>query len=159
MSERIVVGVISDTHGLLRPEALRELAGSDRVIHAGDVGDEDILHALRAIAPLTAVRGNVDTEAWALKLPHGDMLEVGGVRIYVVHDLSTLDIVPASAGVSVVVCGHSHHPDIFTRNGVTFLNPGSAGPRRFRLPITVARIEIENGQARVKIVEVVPDDE
>jgi putative phosphoesterase len=143
----------------LRPEALTALAGSDRVIHAGDVGDEEILEALRAIAPLTVVRGNVDTEAWALKLPHGDMLEVGGVRIYVVHDLGTLDIVPASAGVSVIVCGHSHHPDVFTRGGVTYVNPGSAGPRRFRLPITVARIEVENGVARAKIVEIFPDDE
>lgn len=156
---KIVVGVISDTHGLLRPEALSALAGSDRVIHAGDVGDETILEALRAIAPLTVVRGNVDTEAWALKLPLGDMLEVGGVRIYVVHDLGTLDIVPASAGVSVIVCGHSHHPDVFSRKGVTYFNPGSAGPRRFRLPITVGRIEIEDGGVRAKIVEVVPDDE
>jgi uncharacterized protein len=156
---KIVVGVISDTHGLLRPEALSALAGSDRIIHAGDVGDEEILQALRAIAPLTVVRGNVDTQAWALKLPHGDMLEVGGVRIYVVHDLGTLDIVPASAGVSVIVCGHSHHPDHFTRSGVTYFNPGSAGPRRFKLPITVGRIDIENGIARAKIIEVVPDDE
>jgi putative phosphoesterase len=156
---KIAVGVISDTHGLLRPEALSALAGSDRIIHAGDVGDEEILQALRAIAPLTVVRGNVDTEAWALKLPHGDLLEVDGVRIYVVHDLGTLDIVPASAGVSVIVYGHSHHPDHFTRSGVTYFNPGSAGPRRFRLPITVGRIDIENGIARAKIVEVVPDDE
>ena len=156
---KVVVGVISDTHGMLRPEALSALAGSDRVVHAGDVGDETILEALRAIAPLTVVRGNVDTEAWALKLPHGDMLEVEGVRIYVVHDLGTLDIVPASAGVSVIVYGHSHHPDVFTRGGVTYLNPGSAGPRRFKLPITVGRIDVENGSARAKIVEVVPDDE
>jgi hypothetical protein len=159
MSERVVVGVISDTHGLLRPEALTALAASDRVIHAGDVGDEEILAALRAIAPLTVVRGNVDTQAWSMKLPHGDMLEVGGVRIYVVHDLGTLDIVPASAGVSVIVYGHSHHPDVFTRNGVTFLNPGSAGPQRFRLPVTVGRIEIEDGRVRAKIVELNLDDE
>jgi putative phosphoesterase len=156
---KVTVGVISDTHGLLRPEALSALAGSDRVIHAGDVGDEEILEALRAIAPLTVVRGNVDTEAWALKLPHGDMLEVEGVRIYVVHDLGTLDIVPASAGVSVIVYGHSHHPDHFTRSGVTYFNPGSAGPRRFKLPITVGRIDVENGTARAKIVEIFPDDE
>jgi putative phosphoesterase len=159
MSERAIVGVISDTHGLLRDEALAALAGSDRVIHAGDVGDEEILEALRAIAPLTVVRGNVDTQAWSLKLPHGDVLEVGGVRIYVVHDLGTLDIVPASAGVSVVVFGHSHHPDVFTRSGVTYFNPGSAGPRRFKLPITVGRIEIENGQARAKVVELNLEDE
>ncbi len=159
MSERVVVGVISDTHGLLRPEAVTTLAGSDYVIHAGDVGDEEILEALRAIAPLTVVRGNVDTQTWSLKLPHGDMLEAGGVRIYVVHDLGTLDIVPASAGVSVVVCGHSHHPDVFTRQGVTYFNPGSAGPRRFRLPVTVGRIEIENGAARAMIVELNLDDE
>ena len=159
MSERVVVGVISDTHGLLRPEALTALAGSDRVIHAGDIGDEDILQALRAIAPLTVVRGNVDTQAWSLKLPHGDMLEVGGVRIYVVHDLGTLDIVPAAAGVSVVVFGHSHHPDIFTRSGVTYLNPGSAGPRRFKLPVSVGRIEVENGTSRAKIVTLNLDED
>jgi hypothetical protein len=154
---KVTVGVISDTHGML--QALAALAGSDRVIHAGDVGDEEILAALRAIAPLTVVRGNVDTEVWALKLPHGDLLEVEGVRIYVVHDLGTLDIVPASAGVSVIVCGHTHHADLFTRGGVTYFNPGSAGPRRFKLPITVGRIDIENGTARAKIVEVFPDDE
>ncbi len=159
MSKATIVGVISDTHGLLRPEALSALADSDYVIHAGDVGDEEILHALRAIAPITVVRGNVDVQAWTQKLPHGDMLEVDGVRIYVVHDLGTLDIVPASAGVSVIVYGHSHHPDIFARNGVTYFNPGSAGPRRFRLPITVGRIEIENGAARAKIVELTLDDE
>lgn len=154
-----LIGVISDTHGLLRPEALRALEGSDRVIHAGDVGDEGILEALRAIAPLTVVRGNVDTQAWSLKLPHGEMLEVGGVRIYVVHDLGTLDIVPASAGVSVIVFGHSHHPDVFTRNGVTYFNPGSAGPRRFRLPVTVGRIEIDDGRPHARIVEIELDDE
>jgi len=159
MSKARMVGVISDTHGLLRPEALTALADSDFVIHAGDVGDEEILQALRAIAPLTVVRGNVDVQAWTQKLPHGDMLEVDGVRIYVVHDLGTLDIVPASAGVAVVVYGHSHHPDIFARSGVTYFNPGSAGPRRFRLPITVGRIEIENGAARAKIVELTLDDE
>ncbi|HXV14265.1 MAG TPA: metallophosphoesterase family protein [Candidatus Krumholzibacteria bacterium] len=156
---KTVVGVISDTHGLLRPEALTALAGSDRVIHAGDVGEEEILEALRAIAPLTVVRGNVDTQAWCSKLPYGDLLEVDGVRIYVVHDLGTLDIVPASAGVSVVVFGHSHHPDVFTRNGITFFNPGSAGPRRFRLPVTVGRIDVEDGRARAKIVELNLDDD
>ena len=159
MSARAVVGVISDTHGLLRPQALSALAGSDRVIHAGDVGDEEIVRALRAIAPLTVVRGNVDTEPWTRKIPHGDMLEIAGVRIYVVHDLATLDIVPASAGVSMVVCGHSHHPDIFTRGDVVYFNPGSAGPRRFRLPVTVGRIESENAQAHAKIVELSLDDE
>ena len=159
MSERVVVGVISDTHGLLRPEALTALADSDYVIHAGDVGDEEILQALRAIAPLTVVRGNVDTQAWSLKLPHGDMLEVGGVRIYVVHDLGTLDIVPPAAGVSVVVFGHSHHPDIFTRSGVTYLNPGSAGPRRFKLPVSVGRIEVENGTSRAMIVTLNLDED
>ncbi len=159
MSERVVVGVISDTHGMLRPEALTALADADYLVHAGDVGDEEILAALRAMAPLTVVRGNVDTHAWSMQLPHGDLLEVAGVRIYVVHDLATLDIVPASAGVSVVVYGHSHHPDVFSRNGVTYFNPGSAGPRRFRLPITVGRIDIENGVAHAKIVELNLDDE
>jgi uncharacterized protein len=154
-----VIGVISDTHGLLRPEALAALAGSDFIIHAGDVGDEEILDALRAIGPLTVVRGNVDTEPWAQRLPHGDMLEVEGVRIYVVHDLGTLDITPAAAGVHIVVYGHSHHPDHFSRGGVTYFNPGSAGPRRFRLPVTVGRIAIENGVPRAKIVEVNLDED
>lgn len=154
-----VVGVISDTHGLLRPEALAALAGSDYLIHAGDVGDEEILEALRAIAPLTVVRGNVDTQPWTNKLPHGDMLEVEGVRIYVVHDLGTLDITPAAAGVHVVVYGHSHHPDHFARGGVVYFNPGSAGPRRFRLPVTVGRIEIKDGAPHAKIVELNLDDD
>ncbi len=154
-----VIGVISDTHGLLRDEALTALAGSDYVIHAGDIGDEEILEALRAIAPLTVVRGNVDTQPWTQKIPHGDMLEVEGVRIYVVHDLGTLDITPAAAGVSVVVYGHSHHPDVFTRGGVIYFNPGSAGPRRFRLPVTVGRIDVQNGAARAKIVEVNLDED
>jgi putative phosphoesterase len=153
-----IVGVISDTHGLLRPEALSALAGVDRIVHAGDVGREDILRSLERVAPVTVVRGNVDLDAWARRLPSTAALEVGGVRIYVVHDVATLDIEPKAAGVHVVVFGHSHVPAVEQRDGVLYLNPGSAGPRRFTLPVTVARLQVEGGRARAEIVEIVPHD-
>ena len=153
--ERAVIGVISDTHGLLRPEALTALAGVDRILHTGDVGGEAILRALEAIAPVTVVRGNVDTDGWARRLPLTAVLEVAGARIYAVHDISTIDIEHDAVGVQVVVYGHSHRPGIEHRDGVVFLNPGSAGPRRFTLPATVARLEIENGRATAEIVEIV----
>jgi putative phosphoesterase len=155
VNEHATVGVISDTHGLLRPEALAALAGSDRIVHAGDVGDEAILDALRAIAPLTVVRGNVDVEPWARRLPHGDVLEVAGARIYVVHDLASLDIDASAAGVGVIVSGHSHRPGIVRRGGLMLVNPGSAGPRRFQLPVSIARLRIENGRVEASIVELV----
>jgi hypothetical protein len=151
---RTIVGVISDTHGLLRPEALTALQGARHIVHGGDVGDESILRALEAIAPVTVARGNVDTAAWARRLPLTAVLDVDGVRIYVVHDIATLDIDPPAAGVDVVVFGHSHRPGIETRGDVLYLNPGSAGPRRFDLPASVARITIDGGAATAEIVEI-----
>jgi uncharacterized protein len=158
-ADRAIVGVISDTHGLLRPEAMRALAGSDFIVHGGDVGRESILHSLERVAPVTAVRGNVDTDGWARRLPTTGVLDAGGARIYVVHDIAELDVDPAAAGVSVVVFGHSHRPSIERRGDVLFLNPGAAGARRFHLPVTIARLEIESGRAEAEIVEIVPADE
>jgi hypothetical protein len=149
----VIIGVISDTHGLLRPEALEALKGVERIIHAGDVGPESILRALEAIAPVTAVRGNTDTDSWARALPLTAMVEAGGVHIYVLHDVSRLDIDPAAAGAGVVIFGHSHVPGVERRGGVMFLNPGSAGPRRFTLPVTVARLVVANGRADATITE------
>jgi putative phosphoesterase len=150
----ILVGVISDTHGLLRPEALTALRESDYIIHAGDIGDAEILEKLTAIAPVTAVRGNVDKEAWAQKLPETEALELGGVSVYVLHDVSQLDLKPEAAGFHVVISGHSHVAKCETRNGVLFFNPGSAGPRRFKLPVSVGALTIVDGRARAEIVEV-----
>jgi putative phosphoesterase len=157
-SKRVTVGVISDTHGLLRPEALKALAGSDFIVHAGDVGREDILHTLMRIAPVTAVRGNVDLDEWARRLPFTGTLEAGGALLYVLHDVAALDIDPAAAGMSAVIYGHSHRPSAERRDGVLFLNPGAAGARRFTLPVTVARLSIEDGRAEAEIVEIVPSD-
>jgi uncharacterized protein len=137
------IGLISDTHGLLRPEALEALRGSDVIIHAGDVGDPHILDALREIAPLVAVRGNIDTAPWAQSLPETAVTDAGSVTIYVLHDVKTLDLDPKAAGFHIVVSGHSHKPAHTTRNGVIYINPGSAGPRRFHLPITIARLNLE----------------
>ncbi len=136
------VGLISDTHGLMREEALRALEGSDLIIHAGDVGRPEILETLRSIAPLVAVKGNIDTGAWAAGLPATAVAEAGPARIYVFHNIQDLDLDPAAAGSNVVVSGHSHQPGSTERGGVLYINPGSAGPRRFRLPITVARLEV-----------------
>ena len=136
------IGLISDTHGLLRNEALQTLRGSDLIIHAGDVGDPKILEALANIAPLVAVRGNVDTAAWAKSLPETAAVEAESAHIYVLHDLNTLDLDPAAAGFDIVVNGHSHRPGRTERKGVLYINPGSAGPRRFKLPITVALLDL-----------------
>jgi hypothetical protein len=149
----MLIGVISDTHGLLRPEAIAALKSSDRIIHAGDIGDPKILDALREIAPVTAVRGNVDREAWARKIPLTDVLEAGDISIYVLHILQDLDLKPEAAGFQVVVCGHSHVPKQETKNGILYFNPGSAGPRRFKLPITVGRLHLKDGKVRAEIVE------
>jgi len=147
------VGLISDTHRLLRPEAVRALAGSDLIIHAGDVGAPEILDALRAVAPAVAVRGNVDTGAWASALPATAVAEVGGTLIYVLHDLGGLDLDPAAAGFGVVVSGHSHKPAAAQRGSVLFVNPGSAGRRRFKLPVTVARLDLRRAPWEVKFVD------
>jgi putative phosphoesterase len=149
----MTIGVVSDTHGLLRPEAIRALKGSDRILHAGDVGDFTILGELRRIAPVTAVRGNIDIEPWACKLPMTEVVEVEGVSIYMLHNVDELDLKAEAAGFRVVVYGHSHCPMMEERNGVLYFNPGSAGPRRFRLPVSVGRLLIEDGQVRGELVD------
>jgi len=145
-----VVGVISDTHGLLRPEALDALRGSHLILHAGDVGTSSVLDALTAIAPVVAVRGNVDQDRWAETLPVTTTVEVGETTLYLLHDVGQLDLKPEAVGFSVVVFGHSHKPLSEMRGGVLFFNPGSAGPRRFKLPISVGRL-------RVRGTEIVPE--
>jgi uncharacterized protein len=149
----VVIGVISDTHGLLRPEAIEALRGSQHIIHAGDVGEAEILEKLAAITPVTAIRGNVDKGAWARGLPETEVVEIGGISIYVLHDLAQLNLKPAAAGFRVVIYGHSHVPKQETRDGVLYFNPGSAGPRRFKLPISVGRITIRGEKIEAEIVE------
>jgi uncharacterized protein len=149
----MVIGVISDTHGLLRPEALTALRGVEHVLHAGDVGGPELLAALARIAPVTAVRGNVDIEPWAEALPQTEFVEFGGASIYMLHDLAQLDLKPEAAGMRVVVYGHSHQPKIEEKNGVLYVNPGSAGPRRFQLPISLGKLEIANGKVRAELIE------
>jgi putative phosphoesterase len=149
------IGVISDTHGLLRPEALAVLQGSDYIIHAGDVGDADILVQLAAIAPVTAVRGNVDGEEWARELPETNVLEVGSTAIYVLHDVGRLDLDARAARFAAVIFGHSHRPSQEMRNGVLFFNPGAAGPRRFTLPVRVGRLRI-GAQLSAEIITLLP---
>ena len=147
------IGLISDTHGLLRPEAVAFLRGSDHVIHGGDIGSAEILEALARIAPVTAVRGNNDTAAWASALLETESVTFDRTCIHVVHDLAQLDIDPVAAGVRVIVSGHSHKPTVLERNGVIYINPGSAGPRRFRLPIAVGELLIAGDTITPRIVE------
>jgi uncharacterized protein len=153
IEKHVTLGVISDTHGLLRPEAVEALRGSDRILHAGDIGAPEILEALAKIARVTAVRGNVDTASWARVLPETEVVETGGVSIYILHDLGQLDLKPEAAGFRVIVFGHSHHPKIEEKNGVLYFNPGSAGPRRFSLPVSVGRLTIGAGKVRAQLVE------
>jgi putative phosphoesterase len=150
------IGVISDTHGLLRPEAVAALSGSDLIVHAGDVGGSEILDRLREIAPVTAVRGNIDTEFWAEALPMLATLDIGRVRIGVIHDLATLGAPPQRSGLRVLVSGHSHQAKVEDREGVLYLNPGSAGPRRFRLPVTLALLQVEEDTVRAKVIRLLP---
>jgi putative phosphoesterase len=152
MSE-LRLGVISDTHGLLRPQAVAALRGSDLIIHAGDVGNAEVLDALRAVAPTFAIRGNVDTAPWAARLPPTDIVTVGELQFYVLHDIGELDLDPPTAGFAAVVFGHSHRPSVEMRDGVLYLNPGAAGPRRFRLPVSVARVTVAGRELRPQIVE------
>ena len=149
----LTVGVISDTHGLLRPEATEALKGSDLIVHAGDVGGAQILEQLRTIAPTFAVRGNVDTGEWAKVLPMTEVVIVGQLQLYVLHDFATLDLNPRAAGFSAVVYGHSHRPDAEVRHGVLYLNPGSAGPRRFTLPIAMAKLRVVGDQLSHEMIE------
>lgn len=148
MSRAYRIGLISDTHGLLRPEAVERLRGSDYIIHAGDIGHPDVLSELARIAPVTAVRGNNDHAPWASGIREIEVLEVGSVLIYVIHDVAQLDIDPAAGEFRAVVFGHSHRPSSEMRDGVLFCNPGSAGPRRFKLPVSVGELVIEGEELR-----------
>lgn len=147
------IGVVSDTHGLMRPEALKALAGSDLILHAGDVGSPAILEALGTIARVVAVRGNKDTGSWADKLREREVIQAGGTYLYMLHNVNELDVDPIAAGFRIVVSGHSHRPSKEERAGVLYLNPGSAGPRRFKLPVAVARLQVDGSAIRAKIVE------
>lgn len=147
------VGIVSDTHGLLRPEAKIFAGACDYIIHGGDVGSQSILDQLAALAPLIAVRGNNDRQAWAAHLPETEMIRVGGVFVYVIHDISRLDIDPHAAGVQVIVSGHSHKPLIEKREHILYINPGSCGPRRFTLPISVGEMFVEGTKVRARTVE------
>jgi len=144
------IGIISDTHGLLRPEAERALAGVDHIIHAGDIGRPEIMDALRRIAPVTAIRGNVDSGEWAREYPDTHLVRLAGKSIYVLHDLKMLQVDPG-AGIDVILSGHSHVPKVHTVGGILYLNPGSAGPRRFRLPITLATLDVTSQGMRPEI--------
>jgi putative phosphoesterase len=150
----MILGLISDTHGLLRDSALRAIENSGLIIHAGDVGDPKILAALENLAPVIAVRGNVDTADWAAKLPLTAVVKAGALRIYVLHDVNELKVSSISPGVSIIVSGHSHKPGQASRDGILYINPGSAGPRRFNLPITVARLDLERQPWAVEFIDV-----
>jgi len=147
------VGLLSDTHGLLRPEAVKFLRGSDFIVHAGDIGDPAVLETLRALAPVTAVRGNNNRDSWARGIAETEVLQVGEVFIHVLHYLAQLDVDPAAAGFQVVVSGHSHQPRIEERGGVLYVNPGSCGPRRFKLPVAVAELSVSGKSVKAKLVE------
>jgi uncharacterized protein len=151
-AEPMAIGVISDTHGLLRPQAMAALQGSALIIHAGDVGDPNIIDELRKIAPVVAVRGNVDRGAWAARLPQSEIVEHEGVLLYVLHILEDLDLDPPTAGFHAVITGHTHRPKMETKDDVLYFNPGSAGPRRFDLPVSVGRLTVADGKLRGEII-------
>src|SRR3954451_18710717 len=150
------IGIISDTHGLLRPEAIRQLAGADHIIHAGDIGAPEVIEGLRKIAPTTAIRGNIDVGAWAKDYPGTELLVLGGRAFYVLHNLKEITLDPAASGFDIVVSGHSHRPKIETKNGVLYVNPGSAGPRRFKFPLTIAIITLSDRAFLPRILEIAP---
>ncbi len=150
-----LIGVISDTHGLLRPEAAAALGGVELIIHAGDIGNPKVLEALAQIAPVHAVRGNTDRGAWAADLPHTRVVEVGSILIYVLHELFTLDLDPAAAGFAAVIFGHSHSPLMERKNGVLYLNPGSAGLKRFTLPVTLALVQVQGRDLNPKFLKLI----
>jgi putative phosphoesterase len=150
----VIIGVISDTHGLLRPEAVELLRGSEHIIHAGDIGSPEIVPALEKIAPVTAIRGNVDTQSWAQSFAETEVVELGGLHIYVIHDVNALDLNPKAAGFAAVISGHSHQPKQEIKEGVLYFNPGSAGPRRFKLPISVGRMEIAGGALSGEVLQI-----
>ncbi len=151
----MTIGVISDTHGLLRPEAIAALATADHILHAGDIGNIEVLDALRQIAPVTAIRGNIDTVGPCTRFPATELVELAGHYFYLIHSIADLDIRPAAAGVSAVISGHSHRPSQETRNGILYLNPGSAGPRRFDLPVTIALVTVSESGLSAVIVPIV----
>jgi putative phosphoesterase len=151
---RVRVGVISDTHGLLRPAVLPIFKGVEMIIHAGDIGSPEVLDSLRSVAPVVAVRGNNDTERWAKKIPETAIAKIAGASLYVLHDLKELSVNVAEIGFAAVISGHSHRPVIDERDGVLYVNPGSAGPRRFKLPISVARLVIQNGKVQAELIHI-----
>jgi uncharacterized protein len=150
------IGIISDTHGLLRPEAIKQLAGADHIIHAGDIGAPEVIEGLRRIAPTTAIRGNIDIGEWAKDYPDSELVVLGGRSLYVLHNLKEIKLDPAASGFDVIISGHSHRPKIEPKNGVLYVNPGSAGPRRFKLPIAVAIITLSDGLILPQILEIAP---
>jgi len=150
----MLIGIISDTHGLLRPEAVELLRGSEHIIHAGDIGSPEIIPQLEMIASVTAIRGNVDTQAWARRFAETEVVELGGLHIYVIHDVNALDLNPKAAGFAAVISGHSHQPKQETKDGVLYFNPGSAGPRRFKLPISVGKLEISDKKIKGTILTI-----
>jgi uncharacterized protein len=149
----MIIGVISDTHGLLRPEAVELLRDSEHIIHAGDIGSPKIIPALQRIAPVTAIRGNIDKEAWARQFPETAVVELAGLHIFVIHDLNALDLNPQAEGFAAVISGHSHQPKQDVKDGVLYFNPGSAGPRRFKLPVSLGRVELAGGTLRGEILQ------
>ncbi len=151
--KRGIIGVISDTHGLVRPEAMAALKGVELIIHGGDIGKAEVLQSLNSIAPVCAIRGNNDRDTWARKLPDVLNLQVNGLKFHVIHNVNELEGDPNAAGIHAVISGHSHKPSVAERDGVLFINPGSAGPRRFKLPVTIARLDIHRGSLSSKIVE------
>jgi putative phosphoesterase len=154
-ANRINIGVVSDTHSLLRPEVLPLLTGSDHILHLGDVGDPEILGILATIAPVTAIRGNIDTHGPCAKLPETEVASLAGQHFYMLHDLNQLDLDPTAAGFAAVLSGHSHKPSIEWKKGVLYLNPGSCGPRRFNLPVTCAQIKVrEDGRLEAEILQI-----
>jgi putative phosphoesterase len=150
------IGLISDTHGLLRPQAMKQLAGTDHIIHAGDIGGPEVVEGLRRIAPTTAIRGNIDVAEWSKGYPDTELVMLGGRAFYVLHNLKEIRLDPAACGFDVVVSGHSHRPKIETKNGVLYVNPGSAGPRRFKLPIAVAILALSDRAILPRILEITP---
>ena len=150
---RTSIGIISDTHGLIRPEVLAALEGCQHIVHAGDIGTPEVLDALSSVAPVSAVRGNNDRGAWVDSLPETEVVDLDPIFLYVLHEISALDLDPAAAGFHAVITGHSHNPSAEVREGILYLNPGSAGPRRFKLPIAIARLQISGGKLKPEIVE------
>jgi putative phosphoesterase len=153
MLQRMLIGIISDTHGLMRPEALAALRGCEIIVHAGDIGTREVLDALGAVAPVFAVRGNNDRGEWARGLPDTEIVTAADHTLYVLHDMQQLDVDPAAAQFSVVISGHSHQPRAERRGGVLYLNPGSAGPRRFNLPVAIAKLRLSDGAIEHELIE------